>query len=214
MHKLVIDLEMAGKKWVDEERHIREIIQIGAVLLNDNNEQIVTFEKLVKPVYCTVTKRIENLTGLTNEMLDNELEFEEAIKQMLDILPKDEDVQLLTWSDSDTIAILNEMEIKNINNDKLKSLCENYIDIQKEFSKKLNFESILNLEKALNLVGIDFEGKAHGALVDAINTAKLYTMVANGTVQENIDRISSVMECKPLTNSLGSMFDFSKFNFE
>lgn len=216
MYKLVIDLEMAGRALVDkrlEHPYIKEIIEIGAVLLDDNNEQVSTFSTYVKPRFSKVTKSIEKLTGITDDMLVDAPYFEDAIKEVIDKLP--EDVILCTWSDSDTAAIYREIEIKGLHIERLNELCEGYFDIQKEFSNKLNFGHILNLEKALNLVGIDFKGKAHGALDDAINTAKLYkSMYSDEAVMKNIENINDVMTASPLTASLGSLIDFSKFNLE
>lgn len=218
MYKLVIDLEMAAKALVDrnlDHPYIKEIVQIGAVLLDNDDNQVCTFETLVKPRFCKMTKILEDLTGIKEEMLTDAPYFEKAIQDLMNIIPKNEEVLLCTWSDSDTLAISREIEVKGINNKELQNLCDNYFDIQKEFSKKLNFEHILNLEKALNLVGIDFEGRAHGALADAINTAKIYTsMQRDEVVKEHISDISSMMKGEPLTSSLGSLFDFSKLNLD
>lgn len=214
MYKLVIDLEMAGNAPVGEGRarkFIKEIIEIGAVLLDEDNNTIKKFETYVQPRYSRVTKSIERLTGITDEMLVGAPYFEDAIADIIKELP--EDVLLCTWSDSDTNAIKKEIDVKGLNIERLEELCENYFDIQREFSDKLNFGHILNLEKALNLVGIDFKGKAHGALDDAINTAKLYTsMYGDEEVMESIRNINDAMTPTPLTSSLGSMIDFSKFN--
>ena len=52
MYKLVIDLEMAAKALVDrnlDHPYIKEIVQIGAVLLDNDDNQVCTFETLVKP---------------------------------------------------------------------------------------------------------------------------------------------------------------------
>lgn len=218
MFKLVIDLEMAAKaKFSDELKHpyIQEIIQIGAVLLDEDNNTVKTFESLVKPTLSRITRKIEKLTNITEDMLVDAPNVEEAMTELLKILPKNEEVLLCTWSDSDTVAISREFEAKGIINEQIENLCNNYFDIQKEFSKKLNFEHILNLEKALNLVGIDFEGRAHGALADAINTAKIYiSMNDDEEVQKHMEVIRDIMKPEPLTSSLGSMIDFSKFNLE
>lgn len=216
MYKLVLDLEMGGSALVDkklEHPYIKEVIEIGAVLLDESNNETHRFRTYVKPRHSTVTKSIQRLTGITNEVLVDAPYFEDAIHELLKDVP--DDTQLCTWSDADTIAIQREMEIKEIKQcdiAKLQKLCGGYFDIQRELSDKLNFDRVLNLEKALNLVGIDFKGKAHGALVDAINTADLYrAMYDDEAVKKAIERISESMSSKPLTSSLGSMIDFSQF---
>ena len=216
MYKLVLDLEMGGSTLVDKtlvHPYIKEVIEIGAVLLDDDNNKVKKFRTYVKPRHSIVTKSIQRLTGITNEMLVDAPYFEDAIHEILKEIP--DDTQLCTWSDADTFAIQREMEIKEIKQEdigKLQKLCEGYFDIQRELSDKLSFNRVLNLEKALNLVGIDFKGKAHGALDDAINTAELYKAMYNDeAVKKAIEQISESMSAKPLTSSLGSMIDFSQF---
>lgn len=48
-----------------------EIIEIGAVKLDDTYKEIDSFKTYVKPGITPVTSRITNLTGITNEMVDD-----------------------------------------------------------------------------------------------------------------------------------------------
>ena len=63
--------------------------------------------------------------------------------------------------------------------------------------------------KALNYVGIDFEGHMYDALCDAKNTAELFAIVRN---KERFDLVLKAVEkaLKPKKNSstLGDMVDF------
>ena len=69
------------KKFKDEELICgREIIQIGAVLLDDEYQEIGYFNTLVKPQYNErVERKFEKLTGITTEM--NAPVFTEAMEQ-------------------------------------------------------------------------------------------------------------------------------------
>ena len=217
-YKLVIDLEMCDKvkpQFKQKAGRMHEIIQIGAVLLDRNNNEVKRFSTYVKPEYSVISKNITNLTCITNEDVEDAPNIEQALNSLVDILIEPDKTTLCTWSNSDTKAIKAELNIKNIQNNIIMGLCDSYFDIQKDFNNKVRINNRINLTKALELVGLDFEGKAHGALADAINTAKLYKAMQDDThVQKVIKNVEDLMTEKPCTSNIGSMFDFSQFNFE
>ena len=47
-------------------------------------------------------------------------------------------------------------------------------DIQDDFRSTLHMERLTSLQNAIDLAGLDFDGKAHDALNDARNTALLF----------------------------------------
>lgn len=220
MYKLVIDLEMNSSFRVETPwdkrgyKRIREIIEIGAVLLDDNNTAIDKIKLFVKPYYQPISDYIHNLTGINQEQLNNADSIDLAFNKLAEFIGYRDDVILCTWSDSDIHAIKNELEIKRIENKYVEHLLENYIDIQKLFDQRIGFERQVNLEDALDLVDMDFKGLAHDALNDAINTANLYiSLESNNRVNEIVNNINKLMTSKPITSSIGSKFDFSKFQF-
>lgn len=218
MYKLIIDLEMCDKLRVEHKhkyKGLREIIQIGAVLLDGKDNEINKFETYVKPRYSILRNCITDLTHIEQRHIDSAPDIERAFKDLCDIIIDTENTILYTWSDTDTQVILKEMQLKNIDNKIIKNLCNNYIDIQKEFSEKVNIENRMNLAKALSMIGMDFSGVEHGALADAINTARIYKELQNTDgVQSIINRIKELMTEEPCTSTIGSMIDFSKFNIQ
>lgn len=73
-----LDLEMS-ELTVEQKQMIcglrNEIIQIGAVMLDENYNMISEFNTYVKPCYSSVTQSIKELTGITNEGLENADDF-------------------------------------------------------------------------------------------------------------------------------------------
>ena len=59
-----------------------EIIEIGAVKLDDTYKEIDSFKTYVKPGITPVTSRITNLTGITNEMVDDAPDFAIAMPEI------------------------------------------------------------------------------------------------------------------------------------
>jgi ERI1 exoribonuclease 2 len=215
MDKLIVDLEMADKAFIrkdDASTTIFEIIEIGAVLLDENNKQIAEYISYVKPEYCRLSKKITKITGITEDKLENAPKVTEALKGLTDIVRDVNNTTLYTWSDTDIITMKKEIFTKDIHNSDLDTLIKNFVDLQKEFDTTIGLNKQSNLEKALNLIGIDFEGTAHDALVDAKNTAKIYTsLLDDAKVQKIVETIKELFEEKPMTTTLGSRFDFSQF---
>lgn len=218
MHKLIIDLEMCDrleKEYYNEYKGLHEIIQIGAVLLDNNDKEIAQFETYVKPRHSILRQYITDLTHIEQKHIDSAPDIEDALNSLCEILVDKENTIMCTWSDSDTTVILKELDVKNITNDTITKLCNSYIDLQKEFSTKVKMEHRINLTKALTLIGNDFKGVEHGALADAINTARIYKELQNDNeVNSMIAKIRELMTDTPCVSTLGNMIDFSKFNLE
>ena len=215
MNKLVIDLEMADKALVNKIR-IHEIIEIGAVLLDENNNILGTYHSYVRNEHGKISRTITELTGIDETKTAGAPKLIEVFSDMEDKFCKldTSTVTLYTWSENDTAEILKEMQAKQLNHPGVKSLCNKYVDIQQIFSERIHLHKAMNLTKALNLIGIEFDGKEHGALDDAINTAKMLQLLEGEDLQELIDKIHKILEGEPMVNTIGSLFDFSTLKLE
>lgn len=60
MHKLVIDLEFTNYKNKKTKQNISEIIEIGAVLLDEYNHEIKKIKTYVKPTQSIIKKILKN----------------------------------------------------------------------------------------------------------------------------------------------------------
>ena len=172
---VIVDLEMCKvPKWMkkNEYHYGMELIQIGAVLVDEALEVTERFNTYVKPQYGMVDRFIQNLTGITRKDTDNAPTTMEALKMFVEWIP--EDAILVSWSDNDEKQIRKEVEAKGIQISGLDELLDSWIDCQQTFAEKMSREKHYNLTEALNLTGIDYEDGAHDALVDAYNTALLF----------------------------------------
>ena len=89
-----------------------ELIQIGAVLLDDNFEEIDTFMTYVSPQYSRITPVIQKLTGITQKDVSGAPKFTEALELFVDWIPSD--AEIITWSENDACQINCEAEYKNV----------------------------------------------------------------------------------------------------
>ena len=177
MKYAVVDLEMCcvpkGYR-KSGYKYRQETIQIGAVLLDEDYEVIDEFNTFVKPEYGCIDSFIKNLTGISQNDVADAPCFEEALEAFLDWLPAD-DVRCVSWSNSDPRQIIHESFEKGIEDDRLEIIFANWIDCQKTFGQKMDRKKSYSLEEALFISNIAPEGRAHDGLVDAVNTAVLFT---------------------------------------
>lgn len=220
MKHIVVDLEMnvLAKQYKEERALCRmEIIEIGAVVLDDEYHEIGAFKTLVKPQYNDVINSYyEKLTGISTAMVVNAPIFEDALKMFLSWCNSiNDDIQLYQWSGTDLFQILSEMKLKNIMlNDKEMEILAGWDDFQKEFGEKLNLSNAISLKNAVMYAGVDFEGAEHDALDDARNTATLLRIVRTPSLcKKALDHVIEALNPSPCTCSLGSLFDFAALGF-
>ncbi|MBP3806183.1 MAG: exonuclease domain-containing protein [Oribacterium sp.] len=218
MKHIVVDLEMNTIRRRDEARRICgfETIEIGAVMLDDNLQEIASFRTYVKPEHCDgIAKNISRLTGITDDMLVNAPKFNEALRMFTNwCLGPGDDVTVYAWSDSDYDQISKEMVLKQYeeSRDEAAVLGNVWSDFQKEFDTHLGFDRQLSLKMALDMAGVDFSGREHDALDDARNTEELLHIFRDEELfGKTLRMIKEVMEPSKIGNTMGELFDFSVF---
>lgn len=145
-----------------------EIIQIGAVKLDENLEIIDTFKIMVKPKYYrTMHKKVSRLTSITDDDLQYGFPFKQALSYFNSWCT--EDCIFLTWSGDDVRMLRSNLLIHKV---KYYSIPKSY-DVQKLFSIQIAKEQRqYSLLQALEIVQ-EPACSAHDALHDAINTTRV-----------------------------------------
>lgn len=172
---VIIDLEMCkifDEKIIKEKDFKTEIIEIGAVVVNEKLEITDSFKQYVSPQYGLLDEYITNLTGVKYSDIQNASNFHESIEQFLQWIPKDS--VIVSWSDNDKYQIEKELQLKDINLIEFDNYFDTWEDCQQEFSEKMNTTKIYSLSEALVIADIDYDENIHDALVDAHNTALLF----------------------------------------
>lgn len=216
MKHIVVDLEMNPISFGEEARAFgtNEVIEIGAVMLDENLTEIASFRTYVKPQFNTgIVKKITKLTGITDEMVANAPYFNTAFRMFTSwCLGTGEDFVIHAWSRSDYLQIVSETEMKKYEADESEALVldKEWDDFQHMFDKQMGFERQLSLKTALDMAGIDFEGRAHDALDDARNTAELLHVFCDEELfNKTLKKIEEVMKPTSIDCALGSLFDFA-----
>lgn len=177
MNYIVFDLEWnqspEGKERSD--RYLPfEIVEIGAVKLDQNRKPIGEFRRLVKPqVYEELHFKIQEVTGLEMELLLREGQpFEQVIREFLEWCGPEE-YRFCSWGPMD----LTELE-RNIAYYGMEIPFERpllYYDIQKLYSLEYgDGKSRAALDQAVCEQDLADEGGFHRAFNDALYTAEIF----------------------------------------
>lgn len=202
-----VDLEMKPiEKDFKAERRIspHEVIEIGAVMLDENKEECSSFVEVVKPQYGAIPPRYEELTGVTNAMAADAEEFSEALLAF-SAWCRPADI-IYAWSGSDYRQLKLESRLKGTL-EYLQPLADRWADYQRIFTDKLGLSRELSLEQAVNICGLSFEGHMHDALWDARNTAAVYRVAEDPvSYQEKLAPLRESINIKTApTTSMASL---------
>lgn len=192
-----------------------EIIQIGALKLNENFETVATFDELIKPtLYKTIHPYVENLTKITNDKVALCKNFTDTYKDFLKFLGNDE-IVLCVWGITDIKELIRNVEFHNLPNSKFSK----YIDIQKYASKHLKTpnKSKVGLRNAIDFLEIPITGEFHDAFNDAHYTTEVFKLINKDDIKSEIytpsnsnKRISKAKEnidMAALINQFEKMYD-------
>ncbi len=152
-----------------------EIIQIGAVLLDEKFNLVSSFSAFVKPQFSHVNAIIQELTGISESDIAEAKTFVPAIKEYFfwrsAYISSGAEVLTFSWSRSDFTQLKAELNFKAHGKKELYSLLDNFVDLQKTFGRLLSANTAISLNAATKFSNVSFKGKQHTALFDAYNTA-------------------------------------------
>ncbi len=157
-----------------------EIIQIGAVKLSEDFEEVGEFNLLLKPtLYPKLNPYVSKLTGITEESLNNDTAktFDDGIRQFAEFCGQDRPV-LCVWGKNDVSTLFKNIEYNETAGVELPI---EYINIQEYASRKLKHYSgtHIGLKRAIEQLNIDLGISYHDALNDAKYTAEIFKIYKN-----------------------------------
>lgn len=180
MEFVVLDLEWASVYSPSHQRYINEIIEFGAVKLDDNLKIIDTFSTLVKPTICKkLNSRVKALTHITmDELKTHGISFVQAIEDFADFASG---TTLVTWSTSDVIALIENLDYFYpefyldffTNHCDVQPFCEDMLGIHDKAKQA-------SLSTCCSLAGISYDAdRLHRALEDARKTSECFVKLYN-----------------------------------
>ncbi len=192
MNYIIFDLEFnQGYNFTKEAKTVInpkcpfEVIQIGAVKLNDNFETVDTLDVLVKPeIYTELNPFVKGITGLTIEDLDRGKPFKEMYKEFIEFIKTDRSV-LCVWGVADIKELFRNIEYHELDTTPVPT---EYINIQSYASKELNCQKGINigLGNASQLLSIPIENNLHNAFNDAYYTAEVFKKIYSKEIKVKV----------------------------
>lgn len=222
MTYIVFDLEF-NQAWDCEENQSPfnlkcpfEIIQIGALKLDDSFQVVSTFDRLVKPeLYKSLHPFVKQITGITMEDLTSANSFKEVFKELAQFISNDS--ILCMWGVGDMKELLKNIKYHNLDTSMVP---RQYINIQMYASKYLRCPKGTNvgLNNAVELLNIPLSGKFHDAFNDAYYTAEVFKRIYNQNVkpalyhsnkEKRVNRLNkkSKLDVNKLINQFEKMYN-------
>ncbi len=146
----------------------QEIIEIGAVKLDENYCLIDSFKTFIKPnVYKKIHPQVKKMTKISEHELESAPPFKQCLLEFQIWIGRG--YYLCTWSRDDIAGLRNNCLFYGIDIDWI----DNIIDVQKLYSDVYNLKQQVALKNAVRELGIKSEARFHSALDDARYTSKV-----------------------------------------
>jgi len=177
MHYIVIDLEWNQtyhEKAVATQKELSirlrgEVIQIGAVKLDESLSLVGSYRITVKPrFYKKIHRHVMRLTGIDQAQLDHGVPLAEAMESFHRFCG--DDAVFLTWGPDDMPMLFDNLRANKLSY----TFLDKYYDMQPMFNRETDGEKRQrSLEYAMEHFGIEMNLPAHDALNDALFTARV-----------------------------------------
>lgn len=164
---VILDLEWNTAFNARTKSHLNEIIEFGAVKLDESFQEIGTFSMLVKPqVGKTLTNLVEGLTHISNEDLIDAHSFPHVLGRFREFA---EGCILMAWGNMDILTLVANCQYF-LKSERL-DFVRQYVDLQKFCERCFHFEENakqIGLSTAAQALELKFDEQAlHRALADS-----------------------------------------------
>ena len=195
MKAVFVDFEMnpIGRDQKEARRICKgEIIEIGAVKIDEDGNEISSYKEYVLPEYTTaMNQTFDHFLTWCNEGCPNAYE-------------------MFAWSENDWRQLDCELRLKEIDehDDRVRWMLDHWQNFQQIYCNLLGLDNVISLDKAVSTLGETFDGQMHDALWDARNTSKLYVLSKKKEEFRDIMQpiIDATKPAEPLTFSLADAF--------
>ena len=177
-----------------------EIIQIGAVKLDESLQIVQEYNALVQPtLYQKMHPKVQKLTGLSREMLKEQPFFPAAYDDFVSFIGPTPAV-LCSWGIDDIKSLFRNIYYHQLDDGRI---TKNYLNLQAIAGAALQPQTpgqSMGLQKAVELLALPQERQFHDALNDAYYTALVFQKTARPPLSVSLFQPSDLGPKKePLT---------------
>ncbi|GAB5425982.1 MAG: exonuclease domain-containing protein [Crocinitomicaceae bacterium] len=175
MNYIILDLEATC--WEDRSIKRRsEIIEIGAVKINEEKEIVDEFCAFIQPsLHPELSEFCTELTTITQEDVDGAETFERVIRNFWEWINLDEDYLLGSWGMYDRNQFRKDCELHELSTEWLRR----HISLKHQYTKIKNMKRHAGMKGALWMEGIELQGTHHRGIDDARNISKIFLKLFN-----------------------------------
>jgi len=220
MHYIVLDFEFnqafqfQDKRGKPDPRCPAEVIQIGAVKLDENYNEIESFNLDVQPtVYRRMHPFVTKITGITAARLRCAEGFPTVYEAFVGWIGEEPNV-LCTWGGDDVKELYRNMLYHKVNH---KLMTKKYINVQQLAGKQLNFAGCIGLKTAAEQLGLPCAEQFHDALNDARYTADILRIVDKTDMQTltlSLDQLNQNMQARAAAINAKPLYAFAERRFK
>ena len=186
---ICIDLKtckLSGKQKQAMKGLNNEVIQIGAVMLDEKLNYLSQFSTFIKPLHGVISQESVDNPDFYKESVEHADTFSTAFYKLYTWAGSNkDDVTTLCWSNFVYTQLWNEIFIKAKNHDEYRDFLKTFIDLQALFGKAISSDKQISFESCLKYSLIKFDGIRDSALSYAFNEARIFNKLMNHN-EENL----------------------------
>ncbi len=170
MNYIILDLEATC--WKDRNSHKQnEIIEIGAVKMNNNGEALGEFCEFIKPkLNPTLSDFCIELTTITQQEVDSADTFDKVIKRFKKWIDIEKPYVLCSWGFYDKKQFEKDCELHHLHTGWLK----HHISLKHQYGSIKKLRKPIGMGSALKKEKLELDGTHHRGIDDARNIAKIF----------------------------------------
>lgn len=180
MNYIILDLEWNNAYCKKKKGFINEIIEIGAVKLDENLQITDTFSMFIKAqIGKKLHSRVKELTNITNDDISAGTPFSQTMA-LFRKWSAGNDTVILTWGDTDIRVLID--NFRYFNGISFIPFLKNYVNLQKYAQAFMNIPKSeqIGLSAAAEKLGLNPDDYTHHrALDDSLLTADLFAAIYN-----------------------------------
>jgi 3'-5' exoribonuclease 1 len=169
MKYIVLDLEATC--WEKRDKSPNEIIEIGALCVDENPTILGEFSQFVKPfVHTQLSEFCTKLTSITQEQVETASLFPGVVNAFQHwILSFEDDYVLCSWGHYDKHQFIMDCKLHGLNSDWTAA----HISLKHQYAL-INHTQPIGMKKALIREKIPLDGTHHRGIDDARNITKIF----------------------------------------
>lgn len=172
-----------------------EIIEIGAVKLNEHLDTIERFHSLIKPkIYNRLHPFVKDITKISSKDLNHAPSFPEIYKKFINFIDSEHDI-FCVWGTVNLKELYRNALYHRLHK---KKLPQKYLDVQSIAATHLNNPNgrSIGLRNACELLNISLDKEFHNALHDASYTAEIFKELYTKDIQLETYNFSTLSTAK------------------